>query len=127
MSERKESDIIVANIAGGFTELNTHNRNNFGALFSAYLKAADIDILILTINLGLDLEKVKKEVEKLKLQNIPYVVLIATEYQYDDTMMESFMGVKSIPMKSTQKVSFAQQLQSIFPEDYVLGISEVEK
>ena len=50
VSQQDKSDMLIADIPGGITNLNWHNINNFGMLFKAFLMAADADIVILMIN-----------------------------------------------------------------------------
>lgn len=127
LSEHESTDAILVNIAGGITQLNTHNRNNFGALFFAYKNAANADIIILSINYGINLDRLGRQLEKLELEDIPEIILVISKKLYDPMLMESYDGVRAIPSSQKQQNEFYSEVKTRFPTYQVYSYNEVEE
>lgn len=126
LSKHKEADAILVNIAGGITQLNNHNRNNFGALFFAYKNAVNADAVILTINYGINLERLGRQLEKLKLEDIPEIILVISKKSYDPMLMESCDGVRAIPASDRQQNEFFEEVKTRFPTYKIYRYKDVE-
>jgi len=127
LSKMSDTDIIIANIAGGFTPLNAHNLNDFGSLFYSYIKAVDIDVLILTINSGINYSSIKKELDKIKLENIPNIFLVLTDLCYDEMLMESAKGVRAIAIDSESQHNAYKLAQNALNDYHIITMEDVRK
>ncbi|RDU23423.1 S8 family serine peptidase [Anaerosacchariphilus polymeriproducens] len=127
LSKQESTDLVIANIAGGITQLNTYNRNNFGALFFAYRNAADADIIILTINSGINLDRLERQLAKLELENISKVILVISSQFYSTMQLESYDEVNIIPASANQLQSFYEEVKKRFSKYEVFSYNEVEE
>lgn len=127
LSKQESTDLIIANIAGGITQLNTYNRNNFGALFFAYRNAANADVVILTINSGINLERLERQLEKLESDNISKIILVISSHFYSTIQMENYDEVNVIPASEKQLNSFYEEVRKRFPTYEIFSYKEVEE
>lgn len=108
-SYNDDVDILLVDIPGGITKLNWHNKYNFGMLFNAFLLAADADVVIIMLNRGIVWDSVKKEVEQIKLKNVPHIIFCISEFMFDSDTVESEQGLQLISNNEVDNENFYQE------------------
>ena len=108
-SYNDDVDMLLVDIPGGITKLNWHNRYNFGMLFNAFLLAADADAVIIMLNRGIVWDSVKKEVEQIKLKNVPHIIFCISEFMFDSDTVESEQGLQLISNNEVDNEDFYQE------------------
>lgn len=106
ISQKDEANMILVDIPGGITNLNWHNTFNFGMLFKAFVIAADPDFVIIMLNEGIDWNNLKKEIDQIKLNNIPNIIFCVSEYQFDLATAESEAGIQVIKSSKLRNEEF---------------------
>lgn len=108
-SYNDDVDMLLVDIPGGITKLNWHNKYNFGMLFNAFLLAADADAVIIMLNRGIVWDSVKKEVEQIKLKNVPHIIFCISEFMFDSDTVESEQGLQLISNNEVDNEDFYQE------------------
>lgn len=108
-SYNDDVDMLLVDIPGGITKLNWHNKHNFGMLFNAFLLAADADVVIIMLNRGIVWDSVKKEVEQIKLKNVPHIIFCISEFMFDSDTVESEQGLQLISNNEVDNENFYQE------------------
>lgn len=78
-------------------------------LFNAFLLAVDADAVIIMLNRGIVWDSVKKEVEQIKLKNVPHIIFCVSEFMFDSNTVESEQGLQLISNNEVDNEDFYQE------------------
>lgn len=107
---KKEFDLFLVDIAGGISEINLFNTNNYGELFNAYSKALDIDVVIFCVNLSISVEELKKAIMHIKSKNIQHIFVVLTNLCYEDSSFIRSNGLKFCLAEEKDRENYYNEL-----------------
>jgi hypothetical protein len=83
-----EVEVFIINVGGGISFINNQNKQNFGKLSESYLHAVNVDIVVLCITNGVDLDDLEFAFQKFQNFGVKYIFLMLSHNAFDSSTLE---------------------------------------
>jgi hypothetical protein len=114
-----DPDMFILNVGGSIRTINYHNPYDMGMLFEVYMKAFRIDVVLLCVNINVSIDTILYEIERLKAANIPEVILVISDNQYDIGTYELGSGMRYFKCSSDKQEDYAEKLREKYSPSLV--------
>lgn len=87
LNDVNNSQCFIINVGGGISGINKLHHNHFGVTYKAYLNATTIDFMVICINTITNINRLKYEIDTLKLLGFKNIALVISKYTYESTSL----------------------------------------
>lgn len=125
ISKSHDFDLLLLNIGGGCTALNSTHHNCFGALHYAYYQAVDMDCVILCVNPAISTLSILRQINFLQNIGIPHIEVVACSDTYDFASLDDPVSISLFSSDENRYSNYLRSLQNEL-ENVVYTLNEVE-
>jgi hypothetical protein len=121
-----EVEVFVIDVGGGIFFINNQNKQNFGKLSESYFHAANVDIVILCITNGVDLNDLEFAFQKFQNFGVKHIFLMLSHNTFDFSTLETQDGIKTYQLDSAIYQLSLKNLKENLKEE-IFTLEEVKK